>query len=156
MTSALVILIAVAALLAVVLQFVRRANLTKTQEPSRYPFESCRPLTQREQNLYWLLRKVFPDRIILSQVGLARILRVEKGHDFRGWLDRINTASVDFLICRADATIVAAIELDEAAHDTLQAERNAKKTRALESAGIRLLRFREIPSEIELRRAFAD
>jgi Protein of unknown function (DUF2726) len=156
MTSALVILIAVAALLAVVLQFVRRANLGKAQEPGRYPFESCLPLTQREQKFYWLLRKMFPDRIVLSQVGLARILRVEKGHDFRGWLERINTSSVDFLICHPDATIVAAIELDEAVRDTLQAERDAKKARALESAGIRLLRFRDIPSEDELRRAFAD
>jgi very-short-patch-repair endonuclease len=126
-----------------------------TSEPVRFPFEVMRPLTDREQVLYWRLRKVLPEQMVLAQVALSRIVRVEKGYDFRAWLNRINRMTVDFLVCLPDATIVAAIELDDASHapsDRVAAD--AKKDKALESAGIKLLRFRDIPTEDELRHAF--
>jgi very-short-patch-repair endonuclease len=65
--------------------------------------------------------------------------------------------TVDFLICLPDSTIVAAIELDDATHNT--AERviaDAKKSKALQSAGIMLLRFQDLPSERELRQVFLE
>jgi hypothetical protein len=151
----LVILIASLALLGVVFFFVRNSR-APPGEPSEYPFESRAPLNERERELYWRLRTILPGDIVLSQVGLSRILRVRAGHDVRGWFKRINRMTIDFRVCRADSTIVAAIELDDAPHG--EAERHVadeRKARALESAGIRLLRFREIPTDEQLRQLLA-
>lgn len=151
----LVILIASLALLGVVFFFVRGSAATPG-EPSEYPFEARPPLNDRERELYWRLRRILPDDIVLAQVGLSRILRVRAGHDFRVWFKRINRMTIDFLVCRGDSTIVAAIELDDAPHG--EAERkiaDERKSRALESAGIRLLRFREIPDDAQLRQLLA-
>jgi very-short-patch-repair endonuclease len=107
--------------------------------------------------VYWRLRKVLPEQMVLSQVAVSRFLRVEKGHDFRGWLNRVDRMTVDFLVCLPDGTIVAAIELDDNSHDLDERVlADAKKTKALESAGIKLLRWRELPTEADLRRAFLE
>jgi hypothetical protein len=152
----LVILIASLALVGVVFFFMKNAQELPGGDPESYPFESRVPLNDRERELYWRLRALLPDGIILSQVGLSRILRVRSGHDFRVWFKRINRMTIDFLVCRGDATIIAAIELDDAPHGAAeQRVADARKTRALESAGIRLLRFREIPADAELRAMFA-
>ena len=151
----LVVLISSLALMAVVLVFLRGMN-ARPREPERYPFESRAPLTDREQALYWRLRNALPEQVILAQVGLSRILRVQAGHDFRGWLDHINRMTIDFIVCRPDNTILAAIELEELS--TAPGDRAAveeTKAKALASAGIKLLRFRELPSEDELRAALS-
>jgi hypothetical protein len=154
LVTILVILIASLALLGVVFFFVKNAQELPAGDPDQYPFESRVPLNDRERELYWRLRKMLPDGVILSQVGLSRILRVRTGHDFRVWFKRINRMTIDFLVCREDATIVAAIELEDAPHGLAEQQvADVRKARALESAGIRLLRFREIPSEAELRSA---
>lgn len=153
MVTILVTLISSLALVGVVFFFVR-ASRGSPGEPTEYPFEARAPLNERERELYWRLREILPGDIVLSQVGLSRILRVRAGHDFRVWFKRINRMTIAFLVCRPDATIVAAIELDDAAHG--EAERRVedeRKARALESAGIRVLRFRETPSEEDLRQA---
>lgn len=146
--------VAVGLLLAIVFRALALRRRTVT-DPERFPFTQCRPLSEREQILYWRLRKVLPDQMVLSQVGMSRILRVEKGKGVRAWLNRIDRMTVDFLVCLPDATIVAAIELDDSSH--LRSDRvaaDAKKDKAMGSAGIRMLRFQEIPSEDEIRRAF--
>jgi very-short-patch-repair endonuclease len=151
----LVILISSLALVGIVFFFVR-ASREAPGEPGEYPFEARAPLNERERELYWRLRTMRPDDIILSQVGLSRILRVRAGHDFRTWFKRINRMTIDFLVCGADSTIVAAIELDDAAHGAAeQRVADERKTKALGSAGIRLLRFREMPTDEELREALA-
>lgn len=156
MTTLFVVALAIV-VFAVVLLTILRTTMGTAGEPERYPFEQTRPLSETEQVLYWRLRKVLPDQMILAQVAVSRIVRVEKGHDFRAWLNRINRMTVDFLICLPDGTIVAAIELDDASHDVDERVlADAKKSKALESAGIKLLRFREIPSEQELRKAFLE
>jgi very-short-patch-repair endonuclease len=151
----LVILISSLALVGIVFFFVR-ASRDAPGEPNEYPFEARAPLNDRERELYWKLREMMPGDIVLSQVGLSRILRVRAGYDFRVWFKRINRMTIDFLTCRADSTIVAAIELDDAVHG--EAERRVadqRKVKALESAGIRVLRFREMPTDRELREALA-
>jgi very-short-patch-repair endonuclease len=65
--------------------------------------------------------------------------------------------SLDFVVCRKDASIVAAIELDDATHDApRRVEADAKKDNALASAGVRLVRWqtRDLPSEHAIQEAF--
>lgn len=122
-----------------------------------FPFAQCRPLTERELVLYWRLRKVMPDVMVLAQVAMSRILRVRQGHNARAWMNRVDRMTVDFLVCLPDATIVAAVELDDASHGSpVRIARDDRKNRALDAAGIKLLRFANVPDEEQLRKAFLE
>lgn len=142
------------AAIAIAVLFVARAPRKPSTE---FPFEQCRPLTEREQVLYWRLRKVMPDLIVLAQVAVSRIVRVRKGHDIRAWMNRVDRLTVDFVVCLPDATIVAAVELDDASHGSpVQIRRDDKKNLAMQAAGIKLLRFANVPDEEQLRKAFLE
>jgi very-short-patch-repair endonuclease len=154
MTATIVIacvLLGIAAVAA--LLFARR----RREPEASFPFEQCRPLTEREQVLYWRLRKVMPDEIVLAQVAMSRILRVRKGHDARAWMNRVDRMTVDFVVCLPDGTIVAAVELDDASHGSpVRIARDDKKNKALAAAGIKLLRYANVPDEAQLRKAFLE
>ena len=107
-----------------------------------WPFYAKRPLSQPERVLYFRLVQALPERIILAQVQLSRMLGVKKGNNYQAWLNRINRMSADFVICKKDYSIVAVIELDDASHqrDDRRAA-DAKKDQALSSAGIRIVRW---------------
>lgn len=115
-----------------------------------WPFFAKRPLSQPEQVLYYRLVRVLPDYMVLAQVSLSRLLGVKAGHNAQAWFNRINRMSADFVVCRKDSSVVAVIELDDSSHvreDRLVADR--KKETALQSAGIRLLRWnvKALPDE---------
>jgi len=58
------IAIAIAVVFGLALAAAVRALRREPEGPM--PFEQCRPLTEREQVLYWRLRKVMPDEIVLA------------------------------------------------------------------------------------------
>jgi very-short-patch-repair endonuclease len=119
-----------------------------------WPFYAKRPLSAPEQVLYFRLVKALPEHIVLAQVQLSRFMGVKKGSNPQSWLNRINRMSADFVICQRDATVIAVVELDDSSH---QSERrvaaDAKKDKALASAGIKLLRWRinNLPDEATIR-----
>ena len=107
-----------------------------------WPFYSKRPLTTPEQVLFFRLVEALPGHIVLAQVQLSRFLGVKKGEKFHTWNNRINRKSVDFLVCSKDATVVAAIELDDTTHDKpSRVKADADKDRAIKDAGLRIVRF---------------
>ncbi len=121
---------------------------------AEWPYYAKKPLTDQEQILYFRLLKAFPEHVILSQVGLSRILGIEKRKDFIKWFNSISQMTVDFIVCTKDMSIVTVIELDDSSHDS-KARRTAdsKKDRALSSAGIKIVRFadRLLPNEMMIR-----
>ena len=107
-----------------------------------WPFYAKKPLSQPEQILYFRLVQALPDRIVLAQVQLSRLLGVEKGNNHQAWFNRINRMSADFVVCKKDSSIVAVIELDDATHQKEDRQAaDAKKNKALSSAGIRIVRW---------------
>jgi hypothetical protein len=123
-----------------------------------WPFYAKKPLSPPEQVLFHRLVKALPGHIVLAQVQLSRVLGVRKGFNFHEWDNRINRMSYDFLVCAMDATVVAAIELDDKTHDS--ADRIAadeKKARASSAAGIRLVRWnvKDLPDDAAIRAAVA-
>ena len=147
---AVIVLLGLAA--AAALFLARRARV---EEP--FPFEQVRPLTPREQVLYWRLRKVMPEEIVLAQVAVSRILRVKKGHPARAWMNRVDRMTVDFVVCLPDGTIVAAVELDDPTDGSpVRIARDDRKNKALQAAGIKLLRYANVPDEAQLRKAFLE
>lgn len=152
-----VVFVVMMAFVASVTLVVLRARSRNTLPSGRWPFSLRRPLSEPEQVLYYRLCQALPDRLVLAQVGLSRFLAVKKGHDPRTWHNRINRMSVDFLVCNKDASVIAAIELDDASHsrpDRFSADE--KKERALEAAGVRLLRWSvdAMPDESAIQAAF--
>jgi Protein of unknown function (DUF2726) len=125
-----------------------------SREPNPWPFYAKKPLTQPEQILYWRLVKALPEHIVLAQVQCSRVLGVKRGFKFNEWNNRINRLSYDFVICKKDGSVVAAIELDDKTHESAQrAETDAKKQRATEAAGVLLVRWNvaKMPDEAVIR-----
>jgi hypothetical protein len=141
-TLALLLLVAVAALR------IRLRN-RGGDAAAPWPFFVRRPLTQPEQVLYHRLVAALPGHMVLSQVQVSRVLGVCKGTPQpRAWLNRINQLSYDFVVCSPDATVLAAIELDDSTHsrpDRVSAD--DRKDRASAGAGLRLIRWhvRDLP-----------
>lgn len=115
-------------------------------------------LSDPEQVLYRRLLEALPECLVLPQVQLARALRFKRGQrDGIVW-NRICQLSIDFLIVRADTSIIAAVELDDSSH--LRADRqdaDASKGHALESTGVPLIRWRvgKMPDVASIRSALA-
>ena len=121
-----------------------------------WPFHARKPLSAPEQILYFRLVKALPEHMVLAQVGLSRILGVNKGNNYQAWHNRINRMSADFVICQKDSSVVAVIELDDSTHE--RADRkvaDTKKNRALEAAGIPIHRWqaKALPDEASIRQA---
>lgn len=151
---AVIFLVALAAVAITILKL--RAEAASNATP--WPFYAKKPLTQPEQILYHRLVAAMPECIVLAQVQLSRMLAVKKGFKFHEWNNRINRMSVDFLVCLKDSTIVAAIELDDKTHDKpSRMAADAKKERALSSAGVALVRWHvsTLPDEATIRGALA-
>lgn len=139
-------------LVAIILFFARRNH---RRDEEIWPFYAKNPLLEKaEQELYRQLIQALPEYVILAQVQLSQLIKVKSGYNFGKWHNRINRMSVDFVICRQDFSPVAAIELDGKSHEhVIQARRDDKKEKALESAGIRLIRWKnyQIPDIATIR-----
>lgn len=111
-------------------------------EAEVWPFKKRPVMTAPEQILYHKLRLAAPQLMILSQVDLGQILEVQPGHNFQAWRNRINRMSIDFVICDKRSNIICCIELDDSSHEREdRKEADAKKEKALRSAGIELIRL---------------
>ena len=122
-----------------------------------WPFYARRPLSTPEQALYHRLVKALPDHIILAQVQVSRVLGVRKGFNFHQWNNRINRLSYDYVVCAKDATVLAAIELDDRTHESAsRARTDAKKEKATAAGGIRLIRWhvKSLPDTEAIRTLF--
>lgn len=136
----------------------RMGLLSKAGSPTEWPFYAKRPLTQPEQVLYHRLVRALPEHIVLAQVQVSRVLGVKKGHNFHSWNNRINRLSYDFVICTKDATVLAAVELDDKSHERSdRAATDDKKNMATAAAGVRLVRWnvKALPNDGAIRATFA-
>jgi Protein of unknown function (DUF2726) len=126
----------------------------------RWPVYAKGLLSEREQTLYKRLETVCPHHVVLAQVALSQLIHVKPGiprpESLRG---RYKQLVADFVLCRPDFTVAAVIELDDSTHGrAIQRRRDAKKTKAVESAGIRMVRLPAgtIPTETELRQILSE
>lgn len=137
-----VVILLVAAVALAAFVYLKKQGGLAGSSSSPWPFYAKKPLTQPEQVLFHRLVSALPDHIILAQVQVSRVLGVKKGFSFNEWNNRINRLSYDFVICAKDASVVAAVELDDKTHD--DAQRSAvdqRKSKATSDAGVRLIRW---------------
>lgn len=150
----LLLLLAITAIAATLLFIAVKAKRGDKADDTPWPFYAKKPLSGPEQVLYFRLCKALPEHIVLAQVGLSRILGVKKGNNFGEWFNRINRMSADFVICSKDSTIVVVIELDDSSHEKADRQTaDAKKNKALGSAGIRIVRWsvKSMPDEAAIK-----
>lgn len=125
-----------------------------------WPYRRKQVISPVEQVLFHRLVKSLPDRIILTQVQLIRIIGVSDQSDsgaWWGWHNRISQMSVDFVVCSKGAEVLAVIELDDSSHgreDRQVADKT--KDKALRSAGVRVIRWQSwaLPDEETIRSFF--
>jgi hypothetical protein len=122
-----------------------------------WPLEACSTVLSRpEQGLYRRLLQALPNKLVFAQVQLSRFLKVKRGVPRQTWFNRISQLSANFLVLNSDTSVVVAIELDAASHERpRRRDADARKTHALQSAGIRLVRWhvRALPDEAAIRAA---
>ena len=152
MKTLLVTLFLIIAAVALLLHLKKRGLLSGNGN-GPWPFYIKKPLTQPEQILYHRLVKALPEHIVLAQVQVSRVLGVKKGSKFNEWNNRINRLSYDFVICRKDSSVLAAIELDDKSHEAMgRNSTDEKKNKATADAGLRLIRWnvKALPDEASI------
>ena len=114
-----------------------------------FPFTSCETIcTPAERAFLGVLELALPEGYrVFAKVRLADLVKVRGGlkpSARQAAFNRISRKHVDFVLCRADGlSIVGAVELDDGSHarsDRL--DRDLFLDKALEAAGIPLMRFR--------------
>lgn len=153
------VLIGIVVLVAGIVLRVVLVRLRAGADGAPWPFYAKKVLSSPEQVLYHRLVYALPECIVLAQVQLSRVLGVKKGFNFAQWNNRINRLSLDFVVCLKDSSVVAAVELDDASHQgPRREEADRRKTRAVEAAGITLIRWstKAMPDEATIRATFTD
>lgn len=102
-------------------------------------FDKFTLLNASEQSLFFRLKEAMPRMQVFPQVSLSQVFNKLGEKE----INAIGKMSVDFLICRENFSIVAAIELQGPDHEFKeeQRQRDMRKRNALEAAGIPLVEF---------------
>ena len=150
--------IATVLLLCVVLGLrLNRRHVAKRNAKEPWPFYAKRPLAGPEQVLHQRLVTALPGFIVMTRVPVSGVLGIKRGHNIKTWTPRIRHLQYDFVVCSKDATVLAAIELEDSARrDKDKASADQIKDRASAAAGVRLLRWqaRALPEHAEIRALF--
>jgi uncharacterized protein DUF2726 len=118
----------------------RSAGNPLPDEP--WPLSARNLLSKRENKLYQNLIVLYPDHKIFVQVALSQLIDVDRNHPESDSIRaRYKQLVADFVLCRADLSVVAVIELDDRTHEWPKRKAaDARKNKALADAGIRLVR----------------
>lgn len=114
-------------------------------------------LNKSEQLVYWRLVEAMPNLVVLSQVSMSQLFFME-GKNLYQQMGEVGRKSIDFLVCRKDFSIVAAIELNGPTHATAKQQKSDEtKRRTLEEAGIPLITLypQDVPAVEEMRKKIA-
>ena len=100
-------------------------------------------LTAREREWHRALVKAFPDLHVFVQVSLSQVVDVRKGAAGAFALrNRFRQLVADVVLCSLSYEVQAVIEIDDASHGRSdRREADDRKAKALEYAGIKLLRI---------------
>ena len=142
-TAVLIALIALVLVAAVLSAVAAKLKPRDGALEKPWPLEAKRQLlSERERALYQRLVQTLPGHMVLAQVQLLQVLNFQRGRRTPGVFNRISQLSLDFLILNPDTSIVAAVELDDATHAREnRRQADARKSHALKSAGIPLIRW---------------
>ncbi|MFC0820661.1 DUF2726 domain-containing protein [Moraxella marmotae] len=138
-------MIGLAALVLLAVIFRPRAKKIKGDDMPVWPFEPMPLMTDSEVLFFKKLKTALPEYHIFGQVQLSRMIEptIDVASERQFWFNRVCRQSVDFVLVHDDLqTVLAAIELDDWTHESkTRQKQDAKKDKALASAGIPIIRF---------------
>lgn len=100
-----------------------------------------RPLTAREEQMFFALTGALPECVVLAQVAFSAILTTGN----RAERNRFDRKVADYLICSRQLTPIAVVELDDRSHRTKR-DADAERDAMLQNAGYQTIRYDNIPS----------
>ncbi|XVJ71097.1 MAG: DUF2726 domain-containing protein [Rhizobacter sp.] len=116
---------------------------------------ATRLMTAAEQQAYDTLREALPEYMVLSQVPLARFIKVGTRYSYAEWLRRVGNQCADLVVCNRSSKVLAVIEIHSKTSDSnpRAAKRHARKARSLKAAGVALHVWSEqgLPSAAKVR-----
>lgn len=137
----------IAAIVVVVLFVIFRPKQkqVKGDDLPVWPFVPMALMTDSEVLFFKKLRSALPEYEIFGQVQLSRMIEPsdEAASERQFWFNRVCRQSVDFVLVAQDLQrVLVAIELDDWTHESkARQKQDAKKDKALASAGIPIIRF---------------
>lgn len=154
------LIIFVAIIVMGAIKILIKVMIRKSKDKEIWPYYAKKIMTKPEMILYFRLLNALPEYIVLAQVQLSQVLGVDPNADNNPWYNKISRMSLDFVVCRKeDASIVAAIELDDKSHEWESRIRaDKKKDKALTSAGVKIIRWKvkEMPDEKTIKQILAE
>ncbi len=131
----------------------------KLYPPQKFwPYHARKVLSAPQLLLYRRLVKALPECMVLAALPLAKVIAVKRTAYSENWMNRIAPKSLDFVVCRPDSSVLAAILLEgPSGDDPYSAQADRFTDNALAAAGIALLRWNaaELPSESQIRQLIA-
>jgi hypothetical protein len=159
-TTLLIILIALAAVLYWYFR-IRPGQTRNSNAPEHvdtvigWQPRATRLMTAAEQQAYDTLREALPEYMVLSQVPLARFIKVGTRYSYAEWLRRVGNQCADLVICNRSSKILAVVEIRSKTSDShpRAAKRDVRKARTLKAAGVALHIWSEqaLPSAAKVR-----
>lgn len=147
-------LITVALIAIPLLALLGRPRLARWRNPFEGVVQSQELLNEAEVRLYRLLREAVPECYVLPQVALSQVIRLRRGAP-RELFNRYDRLVADFVVCTAQFTPLAVVELDGRTHQRRrQKERDRRKDQVVLAAGLKMFRIRargRWPSAFEIR-----
>ena len=143
--TALLFLATVLLIVAALIPKHRTRNRLKSL--AELKLQSRRPLTAREEQMFFRLTETLTEYTVFPQMPLAALLTTADRND----RNRFDRKIADFLICTKSLTPIAVIELDDSTHDSKIAK-DADRDAMLKNAGYHTIRYRDFPTPIQLQR----
>lgn len=148
MTTLLIVLAALLAILAAVLLWMRwrgdadaaDSDADRLDTVAAWPPQPTRLLTSAERTAYATLVRALPDHMIVAQVPLARFLKVPTRHSYGEWLRRAGHLCADLVVCDMASQVIAVVDVQSQAAQANERSRRRldRMSLVLKAAGIPL------------------
>ncbi len=115
--------------------------------------EAARVLTGAELAALRSLLEAMPEHLVLSQVPLARFLRVPTRNSYAEWLARVGHLNADFLLCDVESRVLAVVDVRAPQESERARRRHERMSRVLRAAGVPVLVWRhdDLPTPAQVR-----
>ncbi len=107
-----------------------------------WPPKTTRVMTTAERLAYSTLVRALPGYMILSQVPLARFLKVPTRHSYSEWLRRLGNQCADLVVCDMASEVIAVVNVQPPAAQV--SERGRKRLNRM----ARVLKAAEVPLHV--------
>ena len=159
MGNVILILLGIVAVLLLLAFIKAKSSTGAAGDTTRYYRKAV--LSDVEQVLFQRLREALPDVVVLAQVALPAMIGLKKPVDRDYWalFNAIRAKHVDFVICNADFSVRAVVELDDGTHEREDRKKSDHiKNGAFAATGMPLIRFnvRQMPSVEQIRTALGE